>query len=140
MVHKDATSENNQQGAIGQDLLEDAYWARDDVIIELADGRELILPAEELFRCNLCGLYGQKGGFEAHHIRYTASETLCIVCGDCHRRIHHDDGYHDDLQPENSRGWAKDNGFRLRGLRKARLEKPGEYEVYKLQRSRWLDA
>jgi hypothetical protein len=34
-----------------------------------------------------------------------------LVCDTCHARIHHRDGFQDDLQPEMTRGEAESRGL-----------------------------
>lgn len=52
---------------------------------------------EEL--CLLCGETTFVELMNTHHISYSP-EKVVRVCRECHRRIHKERGYHDDLEPE----------------------------------------
>lgn len=51
------------------------------------------------YPCQVCGDGFELNYMQIHHTSYEPEETL-QVCRDCHRRIHHEDGYHDDLIPD----------------------------------------
>lgn len=117
------------------------YWQQEQLSID-CETTTLRIRGPRMFRCSICGIIEHKGAFHEHHIRYIGPEKICIVCKDCHQRIHHDGGFYDELQPELSRSEAKEKRHKpLRGLRgTAKLLQPGEHEVAPLQRKRWNDA
>lgn len=39
---------------------------------------------------------------QQHHVSYNPEQTMPL-CQDCHHRVHHEDGYHDDLVPDERR-------------------------------------
>jgi transcription elongation factor Elf1 len=49
--------------------------------------------------CLLCGETTLVELMDTHHVDY-APEKVVRVCRECHRRIHQEPGYHDDLAPE----------------------------------------
>ena len=66
--------------------------------------------AVELEYCEVCdGILHPEHRAE-HHTSYDPEETM-LVCDTCHAKIHHRDGFHDDLQPEMSRSEAEERGL-----------------------------
>lgn len=60
--------------------------------------------------CPLCGEFQFNGRLERHHYEWVPEPKVIRVCPDCHKRIHHEDGYHDDLLPEYNRTEAREMG------------------------------
>lgn len=52
--------------------------------------------------CPLCGILKLPREMEEHHTSYQPEETM-TVCTKCHMRIHHKDGFREDLKPEMTR-------------------------------------
>lgn len=50
--------------------------------------------------CLLCEEKTPAGLMNDHHVAYEPDEITIRVCRECHRRIHHEVGYHDELEPE----------------------------------------
>ena len=55
--------------------------------------------------CRLCDNESER--LEFHHASYIYDIGLS-VCKDCHNRIHHEDGFHDHLEPEITRSTAQE--------------------------------
>jgi len=122
-----------------KEMWEKAYWNNDGIIGEFEDGTELTIPYHEIYRCSLCGYIGQ--GFSLHHTKYRAPETVCIVCSDCHSKIHHKDGYYDELEPDTKRSEAIEQRHKpLRNMKSAKVVTPGDYDVKEGQRRRWTKS
>lgn len=69
--------------------------------------------SEEVLECEVCEQRFRLTATQEHHISYVHDFTI-RVCYSCHRRIHHEDGYYDDLQPNISRDEAeklKETGY-----------------------------
>ena len=63
----------------------------------------------KLFADNLCFICLKNTEVEQHHTSYKDDETIPL-CGSCHSKVHLNDGFHDDLEPELSRKEASRNG------------------------------
>lgn len=61
---------------------------------------------EEMVECKVCEKEFLNTQTQQHHISYLHDFTI-TVCYSCHRKIHHEDGYYDELQPDISRKEAK---------------------------------
>jgi Zn finger protein HypA/HybF involved in hydrogenase expression len=61
-------------------------------------------------RCSVCRAYGEPDTYLEHHTSYKQDETV-MVCPSCHGKIHHQDGFRDDLLPEMSRQAAEQQGY-----------------------------
>lgn len=61
---------------------------------------------EETVECKVCEVEFPKTQTQEHHISYLHDFTI-TVCYSCHRKIHHKDGYYDELQPDISKEEAK---------------------------------
>lgn len=69
-------------------------------------------PREKI-ECEVCQDLYDADQTQEHHISYITNTTI-DVCYSCHRRIHHEDGFFDELKPDISRKEAKklkDSGY-----------------------------
>lgn len=60
--------------------------------------------------CCVCDTHYSVSYIEHHHVSYKADVTI-PTCKECHRKIHHADGFHDELKPELRRDKAKREGL-----------------------------
>lgn len=87
--------------------------------------KELPKPIEnKIKKCPFCGkiaVYNFQGtygdyrprGFVKHHTSYEPEETI-LICRKCERRIHQEDGFHDELKPDMKREeWEEDRKYKL---------------------------
>lgn len=58
--------------------------------------------------CHIC--YRERDKLQDHHISYDPEVTI-QVCLECHKKIHHEDGFHDELLPEMTREEAVEQGI-----------------------------
>lgn len=64
--------------------------------------------------CRLCGIEKEAWSeSHTHHVSYLFDITV-TVCRDCHNMIHHEDGFHDELEPVYSRSRAGSLGIEFR--------------------------
>ena len=74
----------------------------------------------ELFNPDSC-LLCHRDFDDYHHTSYRP-ERVVPVCETCHNRIHHEDGYHDGLEPDNKRPYEYNSKFKNALRRHTRLE------------------
>lgn len=58
-------------------------------------------PPDGDYECMVCGSSYDRDYMEGHHTSYDPEERV-LVCRDCHNKIHHKDGFRDDLIPDDS--------------------------------------
>lgn len=61
--------------------------------------------------CRLCDRAYLEGNLERHHYQWVPEPEVILVCPKCHKRIHHEDGFHDELVPEYNRTEARERGI-----------------------------
>jgi len=61
-------------------------------------------------KCGICGIDFTKRTLELHHSSYDENEAH-YICSDCHSKVHHKDGYFDELNPDKTR--KESHGFIL---------------------------
>jgi hypothetical protein len=59
--------------------------------------------------CCVCDSHSRVSDIHHHHVSYKADVTI-PVCAGCHKRIHFEDGFHDELLPHLSRDEAERRG------------------------------
>jgi len=60
--------------------------------------------------CCVCDSHVGVSRIQHHHVSYRADVTV-PVCKTCHYKIHHIEGYHDELTPDLTRQKAEQNGM-----------------------------
>lgn len=55
-------------------------------------------------QCHTCDKRFPESETEIHHVMYKP-QVVVIVCKECHERIHHQDGFHDELDPNSEVEW-----------------------------------
>jgi len=90
-------------------LRQELGWSWDEVFnrvtVELEYEKELANrpePTEDDYLCPVCDSYQFEERTELHHTSYDPEEVM-RVCHDCHTKIHHEDGFRDDLLPDMKR-------------------------------------
>lgn len=66
--------------------------------------------AVDLEYCEVCNGILHPEHRAQHHTSYHPEETM-LVCDTCHAKIHHRDGFHDELLPDMSRSRAEELGL-----------------------------
>lgn len=61
--------------------------------------------------CPLCDEFDPNRRLERHHYQWVPAPRIIEICPECHKRVHHEDGFHDELVPEFNRTEARERGI-----------------------------
>lgn len=61
--------------------------------------------------CPLCETFFPDQRLERHHYEWVPEPKIIRICHECHKRVHHEDGFHDELVPEFNRTEARERGI-----------------------------